>query len=49
MDKIWIIIGTCITATLLFIVLVCKSPKRAGTWLSLYGAALLSLSVYLKL
>lgn len=49
MEKIWIVIGTCTITTLLFIVMVCLFPKKAGTWLSIYGTSLLTLSFYLKL
>lgn len=46
MNKFWIIIGTCVLSTLLFVIALIISPNKAGTWLSIYGAVLMSLSYY---
>lgn len=48
MNKIWIIIGTCIVSTLVFFGLVISKPDRAGKWLSLYETCLVSLGIYVS-
>lgn len=45
-SKAWIIMLSCILTTILFIVFLIKSPKKAGVWLNLYGTALLSIAFY---